>query len=115
MLFFFIIFNFIVVKNFIIDFFVGFSVVIGEIGVGKLIIFDVLNLCFGVCVDVLMICCGENQVCISVIFDIFNIVGVKEYFIEEGFGEDEECSICWIINNNGCLKVFINGYFVMVF
>tara|TARA_Y100000310_G_scaffold142402_1_gene141915 strand:+ start:42979 stop:44661 length:1683 start_codon:yes stop_codon:yes gene_type:complete len=102
--------NFTVAKNLTIDFSAGFSAVTGETGAGKSITLDALNLCLGARADASMIRRGENQACISAIFDISNIAGAKEYLIEEGFGEDEECSIRRTINNNGRSKAFINGH-----
>ena len=102
--------NFAVAKNLTIDFSAGFSAVTGETGAGKSITLDALNLCLGARADASMIRRGENQACISAIFDISNIAGAKEYLIEEGFGEDEECSIRRTINNNGRSKAFINGH-----
>lgn len=62
--------NFVIVSNLSIEWYNGMIVIIGEIGVGKLIVIDVLLLCFGEWVDVVVVCLGFECVEICVEFDI---------------------------------------------
>lgn len=49
-------------------------VIIGEIGVGKFIVIDVLGLCFGSCLDGSMVCLGVICVDICVCFLLVDIL-----------------------------------------
>lgn len=94
----------------------GLIVIIGEIGVGKFIVIDVLSLCLGECVDVNVVWKGSVKVEIIVYFFLNGNVLVKVFFDEYEFILDEDensCFICRVILKEGCLKVFINGIFVL--
>lgn len=58
------------------DIFNKFIVIIGEIGVGKFIMIDVLGLVLGDRVDLGLVCYGVDKVEILVSFDISNIFEV---------------------------------------
>ena len=78
--------NFTVAKNLTIDFSAGFSAVTGETGAGKSITLDALNLCLGARADASMIRRGENQACISAIFDI-------GWHIDRAIGDQKACPL----------------------
>lgn len=54
--------NFVIIEEILFNFEIGMIVLIGEIGVGKFIIIDVMNMMLGFCVSVEVICYGVNKV-----------------------------------------------------
>lgn len=117
MLFYFLVKNFVVVKEVNIVFEFGMIVVIGEIGVGKFIVIDVLSLCMGECVDVFVVCKGVDKVEIIVYFLLLDSLKVRGWLDENELVLDDDvnmCFICCLILKEGCLKVFINGVFVVL-
>lgn len=108
------VYNYVIVEYLDFEFVIGMSVIIGEIGVGKLIMFDVFGFIFGDCVDSGVVCFGVDKVDIFVSFDVSVIVEVCDWFVECDLEQDGLCILCWVIIVEGCLCVYINGMFCLL-
>lgn len=105
--------DFVIVDVIELEFVCGFFVFIGEIGVGKFIFIDVLVLVMGGWGDFSVVCEGVVKVDVSVDFIVMLevMVWLDEY---EFSGEYDGVLLCWVIDNVGCSKVYINGSVVIV-
>lgn len=74
--------NFVIIEVIFFNFEKGMIVLIGEMGVGKLIIIDVMNMMLGVCVMIDVICYGVLKVEIEGFFLVENSCFLQEIFDE---------------------------------
>lgn len=105
---------FVVVEEVEIIFGLGLIVVSGEIGVGKLLLVDVLMLLVGLCVDSGMVCVGSDCVELVVEFDLGDLFEVCAWLQCEELDDEGVCQLWWVICIEGSLCVWINGCLVNV-
>lgn len=74
--------NFVIVREFEIDFYSGMIVIIGEIGAGKFIVIDVFGFCFGGRVEVDMVRIGVVRVDLCVRFFLKDTLAVLRWLEE---------------------------------
>jgi len=88
----------------------GMTVVTGETGAGKSLIFDALNIALGARSETRVIREGAERCDISAEFDITNNDGAKAWLVEqELYEEDGECLVRRTLNQDGRSKAYING------
>lgn len=113
-------FRYLLIKDFVVvcviefEFGLGMIVVSGEIGVGKLLMVDVLGFLFGLCVDSGVVCYGVVCVELLVEFVLFVDVLVWQWLCDNEFDDEDQCQLCWIICVDGGLWVWINGWLVIL-
>jgi DNA repair protein RecN (Recombination protein N) len=104
--------NFTIIENFNIDLQKGMIVLTGETGAGKSIIIDSLKLVLGSRSDNRMIKHGCKRCEITAIFNLQNISEAKHWLKDHGMnndGNENECIINRIINDDGRSRSIING------
>jgi len=87
----------------------GMTVLTGETGAGKSILFDALDLALGGRAESGIIRHGTDRAEIAVTFDVSNSPSAKQWLIDNALDEDNECLIRRIASTDGRSKGFING------
>ncbi|NOZ54481.1 MAG: DNA repair protein RecN [Gammaproteobacteria bacterium] len=87
----------------------GMTVLTGETGAGKSILFDALNLALGGRAESGIIRHGTNRAEITVNFDLSRSPSVKQWMIDNALDDNNDCLIRRIATTDGRSKGFING------
>jgi len=87
----------------------GMTVLTGETGAGKSILFDALDLALGGRAESGVIRHGTDRAEIAVSFDLSRSPAVKQWLVDNALDEDNDCLIRRIANTDGRSKGFING------
>jgi DNA repair protein RecN (Recombination protein N) len=102
--------NFVIVDKLQLDLNPGMTVITGETGAGKSILFDAIGLAVGDRADSGMVRHGTDKADISITFNLENNQDAREWCIENDIDVDDECIIRRIITKEGRSKASINGY-----
>lgn len=101
--------NFTIVKHSDINLSQGMTVITGETGAGKSILFDALHLALGGRADSKQIRAGAIRCEIAASFDITHIPSAADWLREHQLDESNECILRRIISENGRSQSYING------
>jgi len=102
--------NFVIVENLELSFGEKLTVITGETGAGKSIIFDALNLCLGERADAGQVRNGTDQADIYAYFDISNIPNAKAWLSENDIPIEDELLLRRVVHKEGRSKSYINGH-----
>lgn len=100
--------NYAIIESLEINFEDRFSILTGETGAGKSIIFGAISLIIGERADTKSLYNSSEKCIIEGIFEIKNIPGIKTLFEEMDWEYDEECIIRREILPNGKSRAFVN-------
>ncbi|MDO4878294.1 MAG: DNA repair protein RecN [Neisseria sp.] len=103
--------DFVIVDSLNIELQPGFTVLTGETGAGKSITLDAIGLLLGDKADYGQIRAGAKEACLSALFDLSGLDGLKTELRAQGLlAEDaEELSLRRIIDTKGKSRSYING------
>lgn len=101
--------NFAIIENLDLNLRSGMTVITGETGAGKSIVFDALDVALGDRADSKLIRHGEKKCEINIVFDIKNIPEAKAYLEEHDLEEQNECIIRRTFTKEGRSRNYING------
>lgn len=104
--------NLAIVKNLDLDLQSGMTVITGETGAGKSIIFDAIRLCFGERADAILIRPGFEKADIACTFEIHRLPEVIDWLKTHDFltkDSSPECIIRRVLYLGGRSKAYING------
>ncbi len=92
-----------------IDFTEGLTVLSGETGSGKSIIIDSLAFVLGERADKTLIKYGEEEACVSALFEVSDCCGVLDKLEEYGYGRDTEILVSRKMSVSGKNEIRIQG------
>lgn len=104
--------NLAIVKNLDLDLQKGMTVITGETGAGKSIIFDAIRLCLGDKAEATLVRPGFDKAELACTFDVHLLPQALEWLKVNEFASEEalqECIVRRIIYQNGRSKAYING------
>ena len=107
--------NFIKIKNFAIveslelNFETGLTVVTGESGAGKSVLFEALNYIFGSRADPAVVRAGSAQCEITANFNVTTLPEASTWLQKHDLSAEDECIVRRVISAEGRSKAFING------
>lgn len=101
--------NFVIVDSLELDFHNQMTVITGETGAGKSIVFDAIGLCLGDRADANMVKAGADKVDISALFDVQHIPAAQQWLQNSELDLDGECILRRVISAEGRSKAFINN------
>jgi len=87
----------------------GFSVLTGETGAGKSILFDALDLCLGSRADSSAVRSGADRAEISASFDISQQPGLRELLRQQELEADDDCLLRRVVGADGRSRAWVNG------
>lgn len=91
------------------DFAPGLSVITGETGAGKSILFDALMLVAGARADATVVRTGADRAEVEAEFDLSAAPEARAWLAEESLDEDQELSLRRVVRADGGSRVWING------
>ncbi len=104
--------DFAIINGLEIDFRPGFTVLSGETGAGKSILFDALGLVLGDRADSSMVRAGATRAEIQASFDLQALPGVQRWLDEQGLSDPDDAAHLMVrrqIRANGQSRAYING------
>lgn len=101
--------NYAIVDEVEVDFARGFSVMTGETGAGKSILVDALGLALGDRSEPSVVRAGTERAEISVQFDELDSPGARDWLVERGLDDGDQCTLRRVIGSEGRSRAFING------
>jgi len=101
--------NFAIIERLHVSFRPGFNVLTGETGAGKSIIIDAVGLLLGDRARPDLIRTGEEEASVEAVFDISELVEVRQALEEAGFEADDELLVRRVVSHNGKNRIYLNG------
>lgn len=102
--------HFTIIDTLSVEFYEGMTVITGETGAGKSIIFDALDLALGKKAPASCVRPGHAQCTITAQFDISDLPAAKRWFETHTIdAEDETCVIQRVISDKGRSRITVNG------
>ncbi len=101
--------QFAIIEELELEFENGFSVLSGETGAGKSILFDALGLLLGARADASMIRNGEDKADINAAFNLNKNHAAQDWLAENDLDSDEDCLLRRLISASGRSRAYING------
>ncbi|TCV92188.1 DNA repair protein RecN [Biostraticola tofi] len=101
--------NFAIVRELIIDFQTGMSVITGETGAGKSIAIDALGLCLGSRAEASMVRPGAARADICARFALNDAPLAGQWLVENELDNGQECLLRRVVGHDGRSRGFING------
>lgn len=102
--------QFALVERLDLDFAPGMTVITGETGAGKSILFDALGLTLGQRADSGVVRAGAKKADISACFDVSNNRKALNWLSQHDLDEGDQCLLRRVISNDGRSKAYINGH-----
>lgn len=87
----------------------GMTVITGETGAGKSLLFDALSLCLGDRAGAQVVRAKAKQCELTAHFDIQNIPEAKQWLESHDLGAEEDCIIRRTISHEGRSRSYVNG------
>ena len=101
--------NFAIIDELELDLREGMTVLTGETGAGKSILFDALGFLIGDRADAGVVRHGSERSDISATFNIQKLKPVQNWLEENDLGNEDECQLRRVIHREGRSRAYING------
>lgn len=101
--------QFTIAEDIEIDLLPGMSVITGETGAGKSLLFDALSLCLGDRAGAQVVRANAKQCQLTAHFDIQSIPEAKKWLEAHDLGAEDECIIRRTISSEGRSRSYVNG------